>query len=422
MKADHDMIRFPQGAATALAVSLFATTALAASVETFVDVPEGRIITPASSQRNNAGLMHTNIQIMVPGGKTLKPASGPSGSYETPASLACVYRQVRKTAGCNPETLTTVTRGGSKVVVIVDAFDDPTATADLKVFSKQFGLPAITAQNFKIVYAGGTVPPQDYTGGWELEESLDIEMVHGLAPNAKIVLVEAKSALPADLFAAEKIASRIAENAGGGEVTNSWGGAEMPDTPALEAIFTGFNVVFFASAGDEPGVELPSSFSNVIGVGGTQINRDAGGNFMSQSIWSDTGGGYSLEVPLPPYQTAIASLTHNVRGVPDISLDASPTSGFWVYDSTAYMGQVLDWAAVGGTSAASPAAAAIVNSAKSFAASSVAELTMIYGELGDPDVFTDIKSGVCENGDHLKGWKNWDPCTGIGTPFGRTGK
>jgi subtilase family serine protease len=416
------MTGFMRGAATALALTLLASTAFAAPGETFVDVPAGRIITPASSQPTTGSLAHTNIHIMVPGGKILKAASGPSGIYETPASLACVYRQVRQTAGCNPETLTTVTRGGSKVVVIVDAYDDPTAADDLATFSKQFNLPPVSAQNFRIVYAGGKVPAQDPTGDWELEESLDIEIVHSLAPNAKVVLVEAQSSQFADLFAAERIAARIAANAGGGEVTNSWGGQEMPDTPKLEATFTGANVVFFASAGDSPGVIQPSSLSNVIGVGGTQINRDASGNFLSQTIWSDTGGGYSLDVPIPSYQSAIAADVHYVRGVPDIALDASTTSGFWIYDSTMYEGQVLDWVPVGGTSAASPAAAAIVNSAKSFAASSVAELTKIYGELGDSAYFTDIRSGLCQNGDRLRGWKSWDPCTGIGTPFGRSGK
>ncbi len=411
-----------RGAATALAACCLASTALAAPAETFVDSPAGRIITPGSSQRTTGSLAHTNIHILVPGGKTLAPTVTPSGIFETPASLACVYKQVTKVKGCNPETLTTVARGGSKVVVLVDAYDYPTAAADLAAFSTQFGLPLISPTNFRIVYADGAKPAQDPTGGWELEEALDVQMVHALAPNARIVLVEASSAQPADLFKAVTIAASIAERAGGGEVSNSWAGPEVPDTPAMEAIFTGYGVVFFASAGDEPGVELPSSFSNVVGVGGTQINRDANGNFLNQTIWSSSGGGYSLEVPLPPYQSAVAGLTHNVRGVPDIALDASPTSGVWIYDTTPYMGQTLGWTVVGGTSVASPAAAAIVNSSKSFAATSVAELTTIYSEIGDAKDFTDISGGVCENGDHLRGWKGWDPCTGVGVPFGRTGK
>jgi kumamolisin len=416
------MTGFSKGVVTAFAVSLFATTALALPTETFVDGPAGRIITPGSSQKTTGQMAHTNLHILVPGGRVLQPATSPSGIYETPASLACLYKQVRRVRGCNPETLTAVAQGGSKVVVIVDAYDDPTATADLTKFSKQFGLPVISAQNFQVVYAAGTKPTQDSTGGWELEESLDIEMAHSLAPNAKIILVEANSATFDDLFAAETVAAGLAANAGGGEVSNSWAGPEVPDTPALEAVFTGANVVFFASAGDIPGVELPSSFSNVVGVGGTTINRDSNGDFLRQTIWPSTGGGYSLEVPIPPYQYAIASLTHNVRGVPDVALDADPNSGVWIYDSTPYLGTALDWVVVGGTSVASPSVAAIVNSAQSFAASSVVELTTIYSELGNDAYFTDIKNGLCANGTHLHGWKGWDPCTGVGTPYGRKGK
>ena len=69
-------------------------------------------------------------------------ASQPSGKYETPASLACVYGLTAPVAGCNPTTLTTVLNTGSKVVAIVDAYDYPTATNDLSTFSSEFGAAA----------------------------------------------------------------------------------------------------------------------------------------------------------------------------------------------------------------------------------------------------------------------------------------
>ena len=403
------------------AATLAAASAFAAPAETFVEGHAGRIITPASSQQTTGPRAHTNIHILVPGGKILQPDNGPSGFYETPASLACLYKQVKRDKGCNPATLTATAQGGSKVIVIVDAYDYPSAKKDLSTYSAQFGLPVISNKNFQVVYAGGAPPAQDPSGGWELEEALDIEMAHALAPKAKVILVEANSASFNDLIAAETVAAGIAAKAGGGEVSNSWGGAEMQDTPGVESVFTGANVVFFASAGDNPGVEFPSSLSNVVGVGGTQINRDASGNFLDQTIWSATGGGYSLWVPIPPYQAAVAGLVHNVRGVPDVALDASPNSGVWIYDTTAYQGQKLKWVVVGGTSVATPAVAAMTNSAKSFAVSSVAELTAIYAAIGDGALFADIKGGLCQNGDHLKGWKSWDPCTGIGAPLGRKG-
>ena len=50
--------------------------------------------------------------------------------------------------------------GGNGVIVIVDAFDYPTAENDLNVFSAQFGLPACTTANgcFKKIYASGSKP------------------------------------------------------------------------------------------------------------------------------------------------------------------------------------------------------------------------------------------------------------------------
>ena len=41
--------------------------------------------------------------------------------------------------------------------------------------------------------AGRAYPATDSTGGWELEESLDVEWAHAIAPGAKILLVEANS-------------------------------------------------------------------------------------------------------------------------------------------------------------------------------------------------------------------------------------
>jgi len=423
MKEVQPMTGFPRGTATVLAVSFLASTALAAPNETVADFPFGRVITPASSQPTAAMFAHTNVHLLVPSGKVLHAISQPSGTYETPASLACVYKQVKLPAkGCNPQTVTAVAQGGSKVIVIVDAFDFPTAANDLGVFSKQFGLPVISPKNLKVVYAYGQKPPVDPSGGWELEEALDIEMAHSLAPNAKIILVEANSNSYNDMDAAEVVAGGIAAKAGGGEVSNSWAGPEFENEVAFGANFTGADVVFFAAAGDSSGVNYPSVLPNVVAVGGTQIDRDSNGNVLDQSIWYLTGGGFSQYVPLPSYQSAIAAKVHNVRGVPDVAFDASLTSAVWLYDTTPYGGGVLDWTIVGGTSVASPAVAAIVNSAMSFAANSTDELTKIYANYKNPLTFTDIRLGECGNdGSHLSGFNGWNPCTGIGAPRGRSG-
>jgi hypothetical protein len=254
---------------TALA-SLSGMGAFAGDIRHETSVPSARgiVVTPASSQEfpasDNGQHMHTNIRILFPNGVHAESTS-PSGNYETPASLACVYGLVTVTTGCIPSKVTTVVSAGSKLVIVVDAYDDPTATNDLTAYSKQYGLPAITSSNFQVVYASGTKPAQDSTGGWELEESLDIEMAHALAPNAKVILMEAASSNTTDLLAAETAAATLAVAAGGGEVSNSWGGGESSDENSYESTFTGANVVFLASTGDSPGTIFPSVLQNVVG-------------------------------------------------------------------------------------------------------------------------------------------------------------
>jgi hypothetical protein len=118
--------------------------------------PLGTIVTPGASlelpeARGRAA--HANIHILHPAEP--RTTAGPYGVWETPASLACLYGLTKQVAGCNPRTLKTVATGGSRVIAIVDAFDDPNAMADLVTFSTQFGLPAVTAANFSVVYASG---------------------------------------------------------------------------------------------------------------------------------------------------------------------------------------------------------------------------------------------------------------------------
>jgi subtilase family serine protease len=388
-------------------------------------VPEGTIITPGSSQfgpEDEGFVMHTNVELFQPKNHPHLYNSSPSGKFENPASLACVYGVTPMVTGCNPETLTTVATGGSRAIAIVDAFDDPNVMSDLNVYSAQYGLPAITADNFQVVYATGTQPAQDPTGGWEVEESLDVDMAHALAPNAKIIFVEAASNSGADLIMAEKVAAKMVEAAGGGEVSNSWGGHEFKGEERFEQFFAKPRVVFFASAGDHPGTEFPSVMSRVVSVGGTVIQRSSEGDYMAEVSWPATGGGKSKVVKTPAYQSVIASIVGHRRGVPDISLDASPVSGVWIYDTIPSHGTVLKWTTVGGTSVASPASAALVNNAGHFNKTSIAELTEIYANYGDAEDFRDITAGVCNNGGETMAVVGWDFCTGVGSLFGTGGK
>ena len=409
--------------ATAL-TCLGAARATEPARETSYAVPGGIVVKPASSQERpeDRGLYaHTNILLFFKDAKR-EPGMMPSPGRETPASLACVYGFVTPTAGCNPTTATTVATGGSKIVAIVDAFDYPTAMNDLSVYSAQFGLPAPSASNFEVVYAGGKQPPQDSTGGWEEEEALDIEMAHAMAPAAKVILVEAQSNSTKDLLAAEKVAAGLTAAAGGGEVSNSWGQAEFTGEKKYEKSFVAANTVFFASTGDSAGTIFPSVLQNVVGAGGTSINRNGSHDFLNQTTWTAGGGGSSSGIKIPAYQKPVKTVVGTTRGVPDFSFDANPATGPAIYDTTPYNGAVLNWTSVGGTSVSSPALAASINAAGSFAASTVAELTTVYKDYTNTADWTDITKGSCGNNGGASAQTGYDFCTGVGVPNGYAGK
>jgi kumamolisin len=405
----------------------------------------GTVIIPSSNHIGAADRgqrAHTNLRLVVP--PDLEPSEAPpylGYGYETPASLACIYRVVQPIRGCNPNSTTNTPDGGSETIAIVDAYDDPNISADLAVFSQQFGIP-LAAGQFKVVYANGTKPPTDPSGGWESEEALDVEYVHAMAPHAKIYLVEAASNYLSDLFNAVYVAKHLVQcghasacpsgSKGKGEVSMSWGASEFPTESNYDVTFTGANVVFLASTGDGLGVQYPSASPNVIGVGGTTDSRSLStGDLIQQISWSEAGGGLSFYEPTPSYQAVLpASITQGSRAVPDISADANPNTGVWVYDSYPFDGVVYDWGIVGGTSVAVQVAAGILNAASTasghFATSTAAELTRIYSEYPNSGTyhadFWDITYGACNFYSGSFSGGGYDLCTGLGTPKGLMGK
>jgi kumamolisin len=370
--------------------------------------PPATVVIPDSS-REAAGEVgfraHTNHLILV------RPtATGTAPSGETPDSIRSVYNLPSK--------------GGSGIIAIVDAFDYPTAENDLNVFSSQFGLPACTTGNgcFAKVIASPTKPRSNC--GWAQEAALDIEWAHAMAPNAKIVFVEAASNSFADLFKAVDVATNwVATNGGKGEVSMSWGGSEFSTEANSDSHMTppaSASIVYFASSGDTGGVTIyPGVSPNVVSAGGTTIHRDRNGAFTSETGWSGSGGGTSKYEPRPGYQSIVSSIiVADKRGVPDFSFDADPNSGVSVYDSTRCQG-LSGWLVFGGTSVSSPSLAGIVNLAGHSSANSFAELTTIYKNLGNSADFRDITSGTAGSFTATAGW---DFVTGVGSNQGTNGK
>ncbi len=391
----------------------------------------GTIVVPASSiaRREDVGKRaHTFVRIFIPdGGLPMTTANTPGGFFETPASLACVYKLVTAAKTCNPSTTTAVSRGGAHAIALVDAYDDPNAASDLTAFSAEFGLPAA---NFHVVYAApgsstetNTPPPQDSSGGWEFEESVDIQMAHAMAPHAQIYLVEANSSGSGDLLPAITLASNLVAAAGGGEVSMSWGFGDFAGENGYDGYFMTTGVVYFSSAGDSAGISYPCTSPYVVCVGGTTISRNATtGDFESESAWPDTGGGPSPNEPIPSYQSGIASIVGAQRGTPDLAFVGDGRTPVWVYDTFPMSGTSGTWWLASGTSVSAPGMAGIVNAAGHFYTSTNAELSEVYSQIGVATEFRDIVAGNCGNYAGYLAAKGWDFCTGVGASLGKSGK
>ena len=88
----------------------------------------------------------------------------------------------------------------------------------------------------------------------------------------------------------------------------SWGASEFSGESSFDSVFTtpsGHNgITFVASAGDSATVEYPSASPNVLSVGGTTLNVTSNGTYVSETAWSDSGGGLSAFEPGQSFQTA----------------------------------------------------------------------------------------------------------------------
>ena len=177
--------------------------------------------------------------------------SGPTGL--SPAQIRAAYNL--------PST------GGTGTIAIIDAYDDPTVQNDLSVFSGQFGLPTVNSTNFEKHMMASTIRTDS---GWALEISLDVQWAHAIAPNAKILLVEAKSASLTDLLAAVDYARNRSDVVA---ISMSWGASEFSTESSYDSYFTSnYGAIFFASSGDNgKGVIWPSASPNVVAVGGTTL-------------------------------------------------------------------------------------------------------------------------------------------------------
>jgi subtilase family serine protease len=302
-----------------------------------------------------------------------------------------------------------LTASGVGTVAIVDAYDNPNAESDLAAFSTQFGLPqCASATGCFIKHKMAT--KLSTNSGWILEESMDVQWAHSVAPKAKILLVEAKSSRLSDLLAAVAYAKT---QSGVVSVSMSWGSSEFSGSPSYDSYFSQPGVTFYASSGDSgTGVQWPAVSANVVGVGGTTLSM-SGTIVSTESAWSGSGGGISAYVTQPSYQSTLV-ISNGKRAVPDVSFDADPNTGVAVYDSFGYNGQ-KGWFQVGGTSLGSPAWAAInslgssVKNNVNYYSDALASYTLFFRDI------TSGSNGSC--GAVCTATTNYDFITGLGSPL-----
>ena len=397
-------------------------------------IPESSVAKP-----ENAGkFANTHYMLRSSTGASPAAAAVPMlTEAETPASMGCVYKIGPTDAGCNPATGgTNHPTGGFGAIALVDAYDNPYAAYDLAYFSSYWGLPAASfAQIYCTTAAanGGcytwNVPPAGSTG-WGLESALDIEWAHVMAPAATIYLVEAATNSCTDLAYAVAWAGSYVQAAGGGAVSNSWGCGEWSTESSFDPDFyNAWNkTTYLASSGDGgAGASWPASIPWVVAAGGTTVNRTSTGNFSSETCWAGSGGGYSAFENSQGYQFVLTA--GGKRAIPDLSFNANPASGVWVYDY--YNG---GWWVVGGTSVSSPALAGIIDNIgnkvgqgtvyafQGFGYLQNQEDYLIYGQM---PTAVDYKKNFYDPKTGSNGYSAaalYDLCTGVGTPRGKAGK
>ena len=353
--------------------------------------------------------------------RAVKVCAAPSaGSAECHAWMRTDVQPLATTpAGYGPADLRsaynlTSSGSASQTLAIVDAYDDPTAEADLGVYRSQFGLPACTTANGcfrKIDQNGGTNYPRK-NAGWALEISLDLDMASAICPGCHILLVEAKTNSFANLGAAENQA--VAQHAS--VISNSWGGSDASDA-TNGAFFNHPGTAITVSSGDGGyGVEYPASSHYVTAVGGTSLTGGGGSRGWTETTWSGAGSGCStLNAALSGAAGFGTGCTN--RAVADVSVVADPNTGVAVYDTTAYQGR-SGWFVVGGTSASSPIIAGVYA-----LAGNEASIDNNYPYTHSSNFFdvTSGSNGTCPTAQWCTARSGWDGPTGLGTPNGTGG-
>jgi len=266
------------------------------------------------------------------------------------------------------------------------------------------------------------------------EVMLDIEVAGAIAPAAKIVVYFTPNT---DQGFLDAITTAVHDSANQPSVISiSWGSAESQWTAQA---LTNFDEAFQAAAamgvtvcvasgdnGSSDGVndgknhvDFPASSSFALGCGGTTL-QSSSQQIVSEVVWDDlstgegaTGGGVSDAFPLPTWQDGFDVPSPTVqgggRGVPDVSGDADPNTGYNILVDG-------DSEVIGGTSAVAPLWAGLVARINQQMGKPIGFLNpLIYQQAVEASGFHDVTEG---NNGAFTAAVGWDPCTGLGSPDG----
>jgi kumamolisin len=338
-----------------------------------------------------------------------------AASSFTPVQVADAYG-FPTTATGNGETVAIIELGGGF------------RNDDLTTYFRDLNLqkPTVTA----VAVDGGKNSPGTNARA-DGEVMLDIEVIGAVAPDASIVVYFAPNTAQGFIDAVSTAVHDTTHNPS--VISISWGGAEDSFSgqarQQMEQVFTeaaALGVTVTVAAGDggstdgvtdgKQHVDFPASAPHALACGGTSLQTQ-GAQITNETVWNDadgaTGGGVSIEFPLPSYQlNATVSLNVDTkrrgRGVPDVSGDADPETGYIVRVNGARQ-------TFGGTSAVAPPWAGLIALINESLRRTVG---FIQPQLYGPSfavAFRDISDG--NNGSYSAG-AGWDACTGLGSPVG----
>jgi hypothetical protein len=176
--------------------------------------------------------------------------------------------------------------------------------ADQCTFDSHDALKSCTTANgcFKEVTQTGLTTGFPSDQGASNEIALDVETVHAVCQNCKILLVDANSSSTNDTAASVDEAVKL----GATEVSNSYGAADPAGTTLPTSVIAAYaqaGIPITVSTGDDgwysvdhwisgsapQAPNFPAELPSVISVGGTSLLLDANAQRQSETVWNENG-------------------------------------------------------------------------------------------------------------------------------------